>query len=84
MATVEHDLDSFTSYARQQIEMGHRDVRIDELFDQWRLENPSDEQYSDNVAAIQASIQDFKNGERGTIAGENSADLRREFGVVGE
>jgi hypothetical protein len=57
---------------------------MDEVFDQWRAENPSDEQYAENVAAIRASIQDIKNGERGTIAGEHSAQLRREFGVSGQ
>jgi len=81
MATAEQELASFTSYARERIESGQRDVSIDELFDQWRSENPSDEQYAENVAAIQASIQDFKRGERGTIAGEHSAQLRRDFGV---
>jgi hypothetical protein len=84
MATVEQDLDRFTSYARQQIESGRGDLSIDELFDQWRTENPSDELHSENVAAIQASIQDFKNGERGTPVGEHSAQLRREFGVSNE
>ena len=81
MATAEQELVSFTSYARQKIDSGQRDLSIDELFDQWRAENPSDEQYTENVAAIRASIQDFQNGERGTIAGEHSAQLRREFGV---
>ena len=76
MATAEEELASFTSYARERIESGQRNLSIEELFDQWRAENPSDEQYADNVAAIQASIQDFKNGERGTIAGEHSAHLR--------
>ena len=80
MATAEQELASFTSYARERIESGQRDVTIEELFDQWRAENPADEQYADNVAAIQLSIQDFKNGERGMIAGEHSAQLRREFG----
>jgi hypothetical protein len=84
MATAEQDLDSFTSYARHRIESGQRDLSIDELFDQWRAENPSDEQYAEDIAAIQASIQDFKNGGRGTIAGEHSAQLRREFGVRDE
>jgi len=83
MATVVHDLASFTQYARQLIDRGGRDLSIDELFDQWRAENPSDEQYAENVAAINASLADFKNGQRGTIAGEHSAQLRREFGVPG-
>jgi hypothetical protein len=52
----------------------------DEHFDQWR-EDPSDEQYAENVAAILASYQDYKNGKTGTIAGEHSAELRREFGA---
>ena len=77
MATAEQELASFTRYARQKIDSGQRDLSIDELFDQWRAENPSDEQYAENVAAIQASIQDFKNGERGTIAGEHSAQLQQ-------
>jgi hypothetical protein len=81
MATAEQELASFTSYARQQIDSGHHDLSIDELFDQWRAENPSDEQYAENVAAIRASIQDFKTGERGTVAGEHSAQLRRGFGL---
>jgi hypothetical protein len=81
MATAEQDLVNFSIYARQQIEAGQRDLSIDELFDQWRAENPSDEQYAENVAAVQASIQDFQNGERGTVAGEHSAQLRREFGL---
>jgi hypothetical protein len=50
------------------------------IFDQWRAENPSDDQYAENVAAIRASIQDLKNGERGTIAREHSAQLRHQLG----
>lgn len=84
MATVEHELDSFTQYARQQIDRGEQDLSIDELFDQWRAENPSEELYTENVAAVQASFADFKKGERGTIAGEHSAQLRREFGLANE
>jgi hypothetical protein len=82
MSTAEQDLSNFSLYAHQQIAAGHHDLTIDELFDQWRAENPSDEQYAENVAAINASIEDYKNGERGTIAGENSATLRRHFGLT--
>lgn len=84
MTTTEHDLASFSSYVRQRIESGMHDLTIDELFDQWRVENPSSQLYAENVAAINASIQDFKHGERGTVAGEHSAQLRREFGVADE
>ncbi|MBX9787339.1 MAG: hypothetical protein K2Y37_00355 [Pirellulales bacterium] len=54
---------------------------MDELFDQWRCENPSESHFAENVSAIAASIEDFRRGERGTIAGEHSEELRRQFGL---
>jgi hypothetical protein len=84
MSTTEQDIASFNNYVRLRIESGDRDLTIDELFDQWRIENPSDEQYAENVAAIKASIRDFQSGERGSTAGEHSAQLRREFGIGGQ
>jgi len=84
MSTAEQDIANFTSYAFQQIKAGGHNLTIDELFDQWRIENPSDGQYAENVAAIKASINDFKAGERGTIAGEHSAELRHRFGAAGQ
>ena len=84
MATAEQDLQSFTSFVRQRIESGSAPTSIDELFDQWRLENPSDDLYAENVAAINASIHDFQNGDRGTVTGQHSDDLRHEFGFTKE
>jgi hypothetical protein len=84
MATAEQELASFTNYARRKIDSGERELSLDELFDQWRAENPSDDQYAENLAAIQASIQDFKNGERGTLAGEDSAQLGSALNNSGE
>lgn len=84
MTTAEKDIASFTSYVRQKIEAGGSDLTIDELFDQWRMENPSDKQYAENVAAIKESIRDYKAGDRGTVAGELSAELRRKFAVGGQ
>jgi hypothetical protein len=84
MTTAEQELNSFTSYARQIISSGRRDLSIDELFDQWRMENPSDESYAENLAAINASIREFRAGERGTLAGEHSAQLRQQFGAPNE
>jgi hypothetical protein len=83
MSNTEQDIASFAQFALQRIESGERDVTIDELFDQWRLENPSDEEYAENVAAVRESIREYQSGERGTIAGEHSAALRREFGGAG-
>jgi hypothetical protein len=79
--STQQDLNSFNNFALQQLNSG---CTIDELFDQWRSENPSNELYEENVAAIRASIEDHKNGERGTPAGAHSAELRRDFGITGK
>ncbi|MGD9720567.1 MAG: hypothetical protein AB7O59_16810 [Pirellulales bacterium] len=81
MATAEHDLEKFIRFVQQRIESGEAGASLDELFDLWRHENPSDDLHATDVAAIAASIEDFKNGERGTMAGEHSAALRRQFGL---
>lgn len=46
----------------------------------WPPKDSSNDPYAADVEAIRASYQDYKNGERGTIAGEHSAQLRDEFG----
>lgn len=79
MATTEEELDRFNEFVRQQLSGKGAGLSLDELFELWRIENPSDEQYVENVAAINAAIRDFRNGDRGTPAGEHSDQLRREF-----
>lgn len=81
MSPVENDLQNFHQFALRQVHTGRS---LDELFDQWRAENPSDNLYTENVAAIHASIADFNHGERGSIAGQHSAELRQEFGLTGK
>jgi hypothetical protein len=82
MATAAHELEEFSRFVQQRIEAGEVEATLDELFDLWRREHPSDAVYAENVAAIAASIEDFQRGERGTIAGAHSAELRRQFGLT--
>jgi hypothetical protein len=79
MSPVENDLHSFHQFALSQVDTGRS---LDELFDRWRAENPSDDLYVENVAAISASIADSDRGERGSVAGQHSAELRQEFGIA--
>jgi hypothetical protein len=81
MATAQQELERFTQFVQHRLSSGEANASLDELFDLWRHENPSDELYAENVAAIAASIDDFRRGERGTLAGEHSAELRRQFGT---
>lgn len=81
MSTAHQELDSFNEFAKHRLSHGDADLSLDELFDLWRSENPSDELDAENVAAVAAAIADFHAGDRGTPAGEHSDELRREFGV---
>ena len=83
MATTEEELKSFSQFVREHAE-GDADSRLRELFDLWMLQHPADETFAEDVAAINASINDFVNGERGTPAGEHSQQLRAEFGISNE
>ena len=65
MATTEQELARFTQFAKEYLGSGEADLSLDELFDLWRTENPSDVNYSENAAAIAGAIEDFKNGNRG-------------------
>jgi hypothetical protein len=84
MATTEQELESFTQFARERLGVGGADFSLDELFDLWRSENPSDTDYAENTAAIAGAIQDFKNGDRGRPAGELTRELREELGIPEE
>lgn len=76
MTTTIQLVESFHKFALERINDSAYQPSIDELFHAWRLENPMDDEYAENVAAINASIDDFKNGERGTPAGSHSNELQ--------
>lgn len=62
MATTEQELESFAEYARERLDKGDVDLSIDELFDLWRAENPSDSARAENVAAVQEGIRAVDEG----------------------
>ena len=61
---------------------GGEELSLEELFDLWLMENPAAHVHDENVAAVNAAIRDFKNGDRGTLAPAHSDQLRREYGVA--
>jgi hypothetical protein len=78
MATQEQ-IDSFYRFATEQLSAGGSEKTVDELYDQWRFENLGPEDIAENVAAIQASIDDMNQGETGRDAGKVIRELREEF-----
>jgi hypothetical protein len=71
------DLHQFTQFVHQRIGASdEKQVNLGELMDEWRLQNPTEQEYAENVAAVNAAIEDFRNGDRGRPAGELSRQLR--------
>ncbi len=77
MATAEDDLRHFNEFVHQRLERGDSSkVTLGELMDEWQLLYPTSAQYIENVDAVNAAIDDFKNGDRGRPAGELTQELR--------
>lgn len=58
---------------------GGSEKTVDELYDQWRFENLGPDEVVENVAAIQASIDDMNRGETGRDAADVIRELRDEL-----
>lgn len=73
MATSEHEIDSFSEFAKSQLNNRGSDVSLDELFDEWRIANPP----PDDALAIKASLRDMENGETGRPFEEFADEFRK-------
>ncbi|QDT63459.1 hypothetical protein [Calycomorphotria hydatis] len=81
MATVREQLESFHNFANHRLASDSSSMTIDQIYEEWRMQHLAEEEYATNVTAIQASIDDYQRGERGTELGGHSDELRREFGL---
>ena len=80
MASQEQ-IDSFYRFATEQLSNGGSEKSIDELYDQWRYENLGPEELSENIAAIQAAIDDMNRGDTGRDADEVEREVRQELNL---
>ena len=77
MSSIEHDLEAFARFARDHAN-GTNPPTIDELFYQWRTENPP----ADDLLAIKASLRDVDAGERGKPIDEHLDDMRKKHNLT--
>ncbi len=75
MATQEQ-IESFHRIASEQLRQGAHALSMSELFDLWETQNLTSAEYDENVAAIQASINDMLAGETGRDAAEMIQEVR--------
>ena len=79
--TTQEQIDSFYRFASEQLARNGPQKSVDELYDQWRFQNLSSEESLENVAAVQAAIDDMNNGDIGRDAGEVERELREELRI---
>ncbi len=73
---TKEQINDFARFAVEQLNSRGAALSMDELYDLWRRQNPDPDAYAENVAAVNAAIQDYKAGDRGRPAGELSRELR--------
>ncbi len=83
MGKTEDDLENFARFVQQRLQQDS-ELKLPELFDLWMLRNPNSDDFAENIAAVNAAVEDFLQGERGTPAGEDSRKLRDEFALSSE
>jgi len=70
MGTIEQ-LEDFTRFTKLTLEKEGRELPLDAIFDRWHEEAFRDE----DLARIQASVNDYDNGERGRPLNEFLAEF---------
>ncbi len=76
-----NELRAFHRFLGAKLENGGADLWPEEALEQWRELHPEPWDDEDDVAAIQASIDDFDRGERGVPLEEAMRELCEKFNL---
>lgn len=69
---TQNQIDSFHQFASKQLTGDGSDRSIDELYDMWRTQTATPE----DLAAVQAAIDDMASGDRGVPVEEHIRQMR--------
>ena len=67
--------------ATQSISQGGESLSLDDLWDRWRLENPTPEEAREDLQAVKESIRDMENGDHGAAVEDHIRDMRKRYGL---
>ena len=76
--STQPELEGFRDFLTEQL---GSNLSPEQCLDLWRVSHPQEDQAAEDLAAVYASIEDFKRGERGRPAGQTTRELRAEFGI---
>lgn len=69
------ELEQFSQFIQAKLTAGETQLSPEEALDQFRFEHPSDEEFEENVRAIQEALAEMDAGVRG----KSVEQLRQEF-----
>ena len=72
MSVTKQELDRFHEFAVSLVADSQSDVTWRQLFGRWRLENPTVDEYDENVAAIQEALDAIDAGHLRSFASFDS------------
>ena len=83
MTVTREELDRFHDFAVSLVSESEEKVTWAQLFESWRLENPSMEEYRENVAAIREALQAMDAGRMRPLSTFDS-EFRERHGIADE
>ena len=81
MSATREDLSRFHNFAATKIDAGQDGLSLQELLDQWQLQNPDPDLLNDDVLAVKAAMRDLDRGDRGVPFDEHLKQLASQFGL---
>ncbi|HEX5471843.1 MAG TPA: hypothetical protein VFW73_08145 [Lacipirellulaceae bacterium] len=75
MSSAVQDLQSFYKFADERLRDHNGEQSLDQLYAEWRAENPTAKELEENVLAVRASLRDIDDG----IIGRPVEEFEREF-----
>ena len=81
MPAIQQQLESFNEFVASRIKDAKTDATIDELFDVWRLQNPTPEEHAEDLAAVKAAIEDMENGDRGIPLADHIQEMKDRYNL---
>ena len=81
MTVTKEDLDRFHDFAVSLVSRAESDLTWVQLFELWRLENPSVDEYAENVAAIREALDAMDAGRMRPFSAFDS-EFRQRHGIT--
>lgn len=77
------ELRAFHQFVGEKLSNGSADFLPEEVLDEWRQLHPEPFDDEDDVAAIQAALDDVANGDKGVPFDEFDREFRRQHNIPG-